>query len=1342
MGSVNEKTDFSSNNESLSPNSESSPLVKNQQAEVHDLKGHSSQPNSTDAKTIGVVKQTLLDFINKVTSKLTDLKEHVSSKDNRYRPVTILQSKTSNVASKNLSSDSLNMHHTAPSEYLDSLPDGIFASQIKEQAPLIAMRSELISLEHPDTEKRVLTGNQDPNWGKSIRYEYKENGVHLGTEIIDRTDVVTDHAKLLNEMKANFVKDLRQVVADLRNVKLPEDQKKSLEGQAHVLTVKIRTCERELNGLENVDKTFIHSNYIRNKLEDNRQKGHNFEESVHNLCQGMPVNMRKQHVEVKGEKLGSHFRLGVMAFHGNTHTNLEEMKYMKEKDIGRKDQKLKQLDVSAKSDKKTARERESLAYAHNQIKDLNESIIERETILQMQFMHLLKGQAVENKSQFNNPNKDFTICHLAFLNPQTSELDPTGWMHDEANEILDMKAIFDTFNEKEMVFDGKGEMPILGSDDKIHMPASLAPKDAQNQKRTLQTIFMNISVQGHTKNDGMQMDINRQGIGKLINYARDKVVNDKTVLDGLISLIKIDNRLEQKESNYQLAEDLGVALNDIGIPFSDGCLSGKDRTGFVSARLMLRVMMEQHSDLPEKENIEKKLANSILEPDKPAAKVVEDNTEATELKLTPLNLPGIDKTTRAWHYLKVAEVSPLPQPIRELAQSIVVLRPKTDRLEKLSESAPASTIDLSSSSDPIIARDYQEKAAHLTELSKIARAYLPEPQPVKPSSGLNSHDVHNLSQKVSDAISWLPVVASPLAVLTSTSDITGIAGAALEIFADAGAAHLAVKDLNLHNRWIRQIDPKTEGPIDPKTVIDNLKSDVKNAHSLDEINKLLNAYGLDAKFTKITEILNRLNEPDVAMQITNHLQGKNALNKYSNEFNIKLGAKLEKEFEHKLAQKMLENDFVLKLKEKVKNHPEKSSKELREEVTKEIGDEVAKEISDEVAKEMGEAAQVRNMNKTATSMLTTMHKVNHKILKFDVAKTFAVLGTAVVTGVTRIAVQIATLAGGITAPVTLILSPILAAIPMAVKVVGEGIRLAFVARQKPATVKETLKLTSQRVSWHTHRLSSAQSKLNKQIKVIEHLQTHLPAKTNKPSPRLFGRIKTLDEEMAKLEKTKQAVITKEKIIETLKQQQLSASWKDMSRHMKVSESYSDSGIDRLKEQIPGFITQITSDKLTDAQQRFAIRIKEGIRTAFENNPMEYPSALETILNSNDSDQIKTLLDQLPRPALQQLIREFGDLPGNDYTSHLAEELIGQLEGKKLSSETITLLQRQMGVNVAKIYGESARPKMALARAIKEKLTMDDREVMKFIRQQREEMKTESAWENKSAFKRFMEFLTG
>jgi len=668
--------------------------VDNKTAGKHDLAGHTVEVKQaatlTDIKTLSVVKQDILQSFKTDPSTTPALQQnHVLIGTNRPDIRNPLLSKTFNVASKNLLNGAAAIHteaslskgtllavNASASNALDSLKE--------ESTPLAKTRSELLSLEQPDREGRVLTadkGTENVDSGKTIRYEYKERGVSLGTEVIDRSDVVTDHANLLTEMKARLEGELSK--PGLTNK------------QQTTLNTKIGICERELKALKNVandgGKNFIHSSYIRDKLEHNRQRGMNFKLSVNHLCQGMPVNMRRQHMEVNGEKLGGHFRLGIMAFHGNTHTNLEEMKKMRS-DPALKEKKLQELNSLAKNYEKALssqgktnlapkeqkklndalRVTDSLRYAKDQIEHLDESIIERETIMQMQFMHLLKGHIAENKSQLNSQSNDFTICHLALLNPHSSSLDKTGWMHDEGNEISDMNALFKMFDGAKMIFDGEGEMPTFGSGGEVHLPKSLAPEGSEGQPRTLRTIFTNISVQGYTKNDGMQQTINDASIDQLISYAQNRLIEDPKVMDTLRDLMNIKERLKGGESNFQLAEDLGMALNKIGVPFSDGCLSAKDRTGFVSARMMLRVMMEQMPESPAKQEIAAKLALNLLDADKPAVRVVEDNTGAIVLKVSPVKLPGIDKTKRATLYLGQAAVAPLPSGVKRVIKMINV----------------------------------------------------------------------------------------------------------------------------------------------------------------------------------------------------------------------------------------------------------------------------------------------------------------------------------------------------------------------------------------------------------------------------------------------------------------------------------------------------------------------------------------------------------------------------------------------------------------------------------------------------------------------------------------------
>lgn len=238
---------------------------------------------------------------------------------------------------------------------------------------------------------------------------------------------------------------------------------------------------------------------------------------------------------------------------------------------------------------------------------------------------LIQAQALKHPDEVIL-KRELSIVHMSLLNPQKMQLDKTGWAHFENNEIEDMREIFAEFEGKKVVFDGNG---VHFADDRNDPEAVV-----------IKTIFFNISVQGHQKNDSEQKLINQQALQKVYPFISSPESRS------LFQKIQLD--LNQGKSSYTVAEDISTLLMILKLPTSIGCLSAKDRTGYVAYRTQCRMLARKldESTLSEKQ---KKQLNTYfgsqgLGAESGASLVVEDNTSCRFLKVSPFTLPGLSES--------------------------------------------------------------------------------------------------------------------------------------------------------------------------------------------------------------------------------------------------------------------------------------------------------------------------------------------------------------------------------------------------------------------------------------------------------------------------------------------------------------------------------------------------------------------------------------------------------------------------------------------------------------------------------------------------------------------------
>lgn len=502
--------------------------------------------------------------------------------------------------------------------------------------------------------------------GDNIEFTYrdKRTGREFGKERVIRENTVENHQKLLGNTKLML----------LEKLKTERDPSKIAE-----IEKRISLCDKEFAAIKHLNKgtEFISSAYVRKELSKNENTS--YTESLENICLGVPVNFRHHSCDVtertgEHETIGGHFRVGVMTYQANGHTHLNELKQLRQLWVSNKEEgqkaiegKIKELErgkVDLKEGKSVsfsiARKNESIDFAVNQLRNLmrdhSDVITERSFYLESQFVHLLVGQAEKNQSQVVDPNNHaFSLIHLALLNRTTDKADRSGWHHNEANQMQDMQAIFQSFDGKEIVFDGKG--PYVDLDGNVHMPQKVMV-DGHAKKMTIDANFMNVSVQGHTKNDGIQASINTQTIDKLLKQADERFYNafvkdlpiPPSYHEGVKLLKKVKADLNLGKSSYRVAEDISVALTKMGIPTSVGCMAAKDRTGFVSARTILRHMYDKMtdqrsalhvSDPAELARLQDRFNEGIVTDEGCASRVITDNTGARKLKISAPTLPGI-----------------------------------------------------------------------------------------------------------------------------------------------------------------------------------------------------------------------------------------------------------------------------------------------------------------------------------------------------------------------------------------------------------------------------------------------------------------------------------------------------------------------------------------------------------------------------------------------------------------------------------------------------------------------------------------------------------------------------
>lgn len=239
----------------------------------------------------------------------------------------------------------------------------------------------------------------------------------------------------------------------------------------------------------------------------------------------------------------------------------------------------------------------------------------------------------------------------------------SGWAHFEGNQILDMQAAFESIDNLEIqVRDERGTFFDDTVDGKtiLYVCASeVGWKDNMPKELKLETCFMNLSVQGHTTNDGIQAEVNKKEMAKLGSW----LPQNKEVL---AKFNELNNRLEiEKESSFELAADIALFASSVSA-MSEGCLSCKDRGGTLAEIIAIKSMETNLKDyhkiggtdhqqaLKDIDDTMRKFSNEIFEEDGPVVKVVNDCTGVKVAKVDFRELKRMDPINRIKELGKVA----------------------------------------------------------------------------------------------------------------------------------------------------------------------------------------------------------------------------------------------------------------------------------------------------------------------------------------------------------------------------------------------------------------------------------------------------------------------------------------------------------------------------------------------------------------------------------------------------------------------------------------------------------------------------------------------------------------
>lgn len=556
----------------------------------------------------------------------------------------------------------------------------------------------------------VIEANVSVESGKILTSSYEYAGIKLGEQKVERVPSLPKMMRILETRKAYLEQqkpksELEQKIAakEMSEIEAQiESCASAMRGESHIppsirnimdkLQAALKNFQQKLtshpsqqsgiiDSIQSIIKTLAHyksqckfdwigSNYFRDCLTECEGLQHEnpeialecYQEASKKIIPSC-VNLRRHEISANGEK-ATMIRTGIMSDMRNGYLSLDELvDFQKPNNRFLRDLKYHELDSLRRKlwaeNKKSTPEYAVLTHACHQLKseeNLNMAVAQRRVFLQHQMLMLVLEhmQTLQEKGKLGESD-EISMMHLSLLNRTTNSVDKTGWKKNEEVFMRDMAQIFKEFNGKNIIFDGQG--PLVDKYGMIHLPQEYG---VNQQKVVLKTLFANVSVQNHKVNDGAQAEINHLFFIHLRNIFGGSLPQE---------FLDIEKKIKQGKSNFDIAEQLASAALKYDILLSVGCLSAKDRTGWVCGRVGVSHVLENSCGaLPEKEkgNLEQEWSREVLSG--PALGVCVDcNLRAIEpqnvqaLKLTELNLEGVGIVDRTNQYKKLVDMTLKPR---------------------------------------------------------------------------------------------------------------------------------------------------------------------------------------------------------------------------------------------------------------------------------------------------------------------------------------------------------------------------------------------------------------------------------------------------------------------------------------------------------------------------------------------------------------------------------------------------------------------------------------------------------------------------------------------------------
>lgn len=513
--------------------------------------------------------------------------------------------------------------------------------------------------------KKTLKGGSEEK-GKIITVIFKDNqGVTIATEKATRADTVDLYKLELDSTKTYLENRLAFLEKSQGRSKTPQGIKQ-IDAQKHVIQKKLDETNRLIGLHSNTKAKWATSGAPPRAFRL-------FGLKARQLYVPVLGNLRAQHViNSKNETISRINRSAAVTDFGHGEISLQEMKDYKDllklangelSDAKTEERLIKFYDLALSAEEQRFQYPTDLRlHKSSKLQELNENI--RKKLVKSYGNDVLTGKTIdENKldqmiaqrrsrltSQVlqdlyvhfeNKPPDDsnriiYTRTALLNTNKDPKVKAKKALLLHERTQAFDMKAIYDELDGKKIFFDPYTKGPFIDERGEIHMPVEL--NQGKKGAKILSTVFLNISVQGNTKNEGAQQAINEDAIAKLRKLETDVTISEKIgkqfseILKGLYT---------EDIKAYDLTDIALDVFSDFSYVSVD-CYGGKDRTGLVLANVTHRKLENLISGgkpmTTEGKQLLARLGKELIGKEGLAALVVEDNVGHRIIKLLPYDI--------------------------------------------------------------------------------------------------------------------------------------------------------------------------------------------------------------------------------------------------------------------------------------------------------------------------------------------------------------------------------------------------------------------------------------------------------------------------------------------------------------------------------------------------------------------------------------------------------------------------------------------------------------------------------------------------------------------------------